>query len=45
MQKDDKSDDDKGEERPMDAQPTAQDANKTVATIFRGCATSESKRQ
>ena len=42
--KDDESDDGKGEERPKDAQPTFQDANKTIATIFGGYATSESKR-
>ena len=43
--KDDKSDDDKGEENPKDTQPTAQDANRTIATISGGYAGSESKRQ
>ena len=43
--KDDESDDGKGEERPKDARPTFQDANKIVATIFRGYVASESKRQ
>ena len=42
--KDDESDDGKGEERPKDARPAFQDANKTVTTIFRGYAASESKR-
>ena len=43
--KDDESDDGKEEERPKDVRLAFQDANKTVATIFGGCATSESKRQ
>ena len=45
MCKDDKSDEGKGEEHPKDAQPTTQDANKTIATIFGGYAASESKHQ
>ena len=45
MRKDDESDDGKEEERPKDARLAFQDANKTVATIFRGCAASKSKRQ
>ena len=45
MLKDDESDGNKGEERPKDARPTFQDANKTVATIFGGYSASESKRQ
>ena len=45
MCKDDESDDDKGEERPKDARLAFYDANKTVATIFRGYAASGSKRQ
>ena len=43
MRKDDESDDGK-EEQSKDARLAFQDANKTVATIFRGCAASESKR-
>ena len=43
--KDDESNDNKGEERPKDTRPSFQDANKTIATIFRGYAASESKRQ
>ena len=43
--KDDESDDGKEEERPKDARLAFQDTNKTVATIFGGYATSESKRQ
>ena len=45
IRKDDKLDDGKGEERLKGARPTAQDANKTIATIFGGRAASESKRQ
>ena len=44
MHKDNKSDDGK-EEHPKDARLAFQDANKKVATIFGGCAASESKRQ
>ena len=43
--KDDESDDGKGEEHPKDAQPTFQDANKTIAIIFRGYTASKSKLQ
>ena len=43
--KDDESDDDKEEEHPKDAQLAFQDANKTIATIFRGHAASESNCQ
>ena len=43
--KDDESDDGKGEEHPKDTQPAFQDANKTIATIFGGYTTSESKHQ
>ena len=43
--KDNKSDDGKGEERPKDARPTFQDADKTVATIFSGYGASENKCQ
>ena len=42
--KDDESDDGKEEEHPKDARHAFQDANKTIATIFGGCTTSESKR-
>ena len=45
MRKDDESNDGKEEERPKDARLAFQDANKKVATIFGGCAASESKRQ
>jgi len=44
MRKDDESDDGKEVEHPKDAGLAFQDANKMVATIFGGCATSESKR-
>ena len=43
--KDDELDDGKEEEHPKDARHAFQDANKTIATIFRGCFTFESKRQ
>ena len=43
--KDDESDDGEEEECPKDAQLAFQDANKMVATIFGGCAASESKHQ
>ena len=42
--KDDESEDSKEEERPKDTWPAFQDAKKTIATIFRGYAASESKR-
>jgi hypothetical protein len=45
MRKDDESDDGKEEEQSKDVRLAFQDANKTVATIFGGCAASESKRQ
>ena len=43
--KDDESDDGKGGEHPKGARPTAQDANKTIATIPRGYTAFESKCQ
>ena len=43
--KDDKSDDGKGKEHPMDTQTTAQDANMIVATFSGGYVAFESKHQ
>ena len=45
MHKDDESNDSKGEERPKDARPAFQDANKTITIIFGGYVASESKCQ